>query len=83
MVCRHADDDRSNCHLANLSWGTQRENLLDGVRNRGGASKKLSPEKLLRIRRLKSIGTSNHRIALSVGISTTNVTRILSHRQGT
>lgn len=29
----HADDDRSNNHVANLRWGTPSDNALDQVRN--------------------------------------------------
>ena len=33
MVARHLDDDRDNCHLDNLAWGTRRQNYDDAVRN--------------------------------------------------
>ena len=29
--CRHLDGDRGNSQLANLAWGTHRENMLDRV----------------------------------------------------
>lgn len=32
-LARHLDDDRSNNHLSNLAWGTDRDNALDSVRN--------------------------------------------------
>lgn len=32
-VARHADDNKQNNHLENLSWGTYSENMYDRVRN--------------------------------------------------
>jgi len=32
-VARHLDDDRTNNCLANLAWGTQKQNVRDAVRN--------------------------------------------------
>lgn len=29
----HGDDDPLNCHIANLRWGTQRDNVRDARRN--------------------------------------------------
>lgn len=32
-LCRHLDDDTSNCRLSNLAWGDYKDNYEDGVRN--------------------------------------------------
>lgn len=32
-VLRHLDDDRNNCDLDNLEWGTQKDNMYDCIRN--------------------------------------------------
>jgi hypothetical protein len=33
MEARHADDDPTNNHLDNLSWGTRSQNSFDAIRN--------------------------------------------------
>lgn len=32
-MARHLDDNRSNCILSNLAWGTQADNMADAKRN--------------------------------------------------
>ncbi|MFL6864076.1 MAG: NUMOD4 motif-containing HNH endonuclease [Allosphingosinicella sp.] len=38
MIGLHWDDDPNNNRLANLRWGTRRDNWQDAVRNRAAAS---------------------------------------------
>jgi hypothetical protein len=50
QVCRHLDDNKTNNKLWNLSWGTQRDNVLDAFRNgtrNGDLTKKLTREQAL------------------------------------
>lgn len=45
-VCRHLNDAKLDNHFSNLAWGTQRENVLDAVRNGTRTGERSSGSKL-------------------------------------
>lgn len=53
MECLHADDDKENCRLDNVSWGTRKKNMEDASK-RGRLPIKYSDETVREIRRLRS-----------------------------
>jgi hypothetical protein len=65
--CRHLDGDRTNNRLENICWGTPQENEADKVRHgrRFGVANptwaKLSPEKVVNIRRRFASGDATAR----------------------
>jgi len=85
MVC-HRDGNRFNNSLGNLYWGTAQSNSLDAIRhgthqgfkNRGEKSHftKLTPGKVLFIKRACSIGVRQWLIAKTVGVSNPTISDI-------
>lgn len=67
--CRHLDGNPRNNALANLAWGTKRENAVDMVRH-GRCVKKLTDAQVAEIRALYAQGGRTQRaIAAEFGIS--------------
>jgi hypothetical protein len=79
---RHVDGDYTNNRPTNLVYGTRAQNEQDklrhGTSNRGtrNGQSKLTPDKVRYLRRLKSQGWSNRRVAAELGISYAQVGRI-------
>lgn len=75
-VVAHWDGDKTNNHIDNLRWATDKENSDDKVRhgrtNRGtrNGQAKLSSEDVRRIRQCRSEGQSVHEVAEAFGVST-------------
>lgn len=74
LVVRHLNDDKSNNSLANLAWGTYKENFNDAVQNQklsrpfGGNHSKIKNEDQNIIRDLLTIGLSTKTIAGFFGV---------------
>lgn len=67
-VC-HRCDVRNCVNPAHLFLGTPDDNTQDMLKKRRGAQKKLTPEKVLEIRRRHSLGEPKIRIAADFGVS--------------
>jgi len=68
QVCRHLDDNKANNSLANLAWGSQRDNVLDAFRNgtrNGDAFKKLTATQVRYVLRSKR---TNKDLAAKFGV---------------
>jgi len=89
MVCRHLDGDSLNNRLANLVWGTCKENMADKKRHgtmpyfvgEDNPSAKLTEGKVLKCRRL--FATGNYTLtALAVwcGVKVTSMHHIIHRR---
>jgi len=77
-VSRHLDDDRSNNHLSNLAYGTQKDNIHDALHNGSCPGRtKLVPAQVQEIRRLGRLGISQGKIAKRFPIGRTTVGDIL------
>lgn len=82
-VCRHLDGDPTNNGLANLAWGTFKENEKDkaahGRRPLGERvyGSKLSPARVIEIRRRYARGDLVHLIAADVGVSRSSVEKAI------
>lgn len=80
-VCRHLDGNPGNNQIANLAWGTQKQNIEDSIRHgtfRKGAkhyAAKFSPEevRIIRGRARTETGVS---LAEEYGVSTTTINRL-------
>jgi len=87
MVCRHLDGDVDNNRLANLVWGTCKENM-DDQRRHGTLSMgenhpcaKLTDKKVLRIRKLFATGEYTQKaLAVWCGIAVASMYAIV-HRK--
>ncbi len=75
MVCRHIDGNPTNNNVANLAWGTPRENsadrILHGTDYRGErvGTSKLNSSDALEIRRRRADGEFLHVLAAEFGVS--------------
>lgn len=81
-VVRHLDDNKENCRVENLVYGTHRENAADARRNRrvrfGGA--KLTPSRVASLRDLAVYNPDPKFLATRFGISVGTVRDILAYR---
>lgn len=78
-LVRHKDDDKSRNDVANLEWGTARENGQDKVRNGRTNPGAANPKaKLTReqVEEIRSSSESNRKTAEQFGISQMQVWRI-------
>lgn len=84
--CRHLNDNRQDNRLANLVWGTRRENMADrrrnglrkrGVRGENNNASKLTNFDVQEIRRLRASGLSFEKVASRFGVSWQTVRRIV------
>jgi len=89
MVCRHLDGDPLNNRLANLVWGTYKENMADKKRHgttyspagETNPGAKLTEKQVLRIRKLHSTGEYTQKaIAVAYGITTASVHLIVRRK---
>jgi hypothetical protein len=87
MECRHRNGDRTDNRLANLSWGTPRENaddrVLHGTVARGEriANSVLSVQKVRQIRRWAAAGQTQTEIARRLGVHRATVGDVVAGRQ--
>jgi len=89
MVCRHLDGDPANNRLANLVWGTCKENMDDQRRHgtricaagETNPGVKLTDKKVLRIRKLYATGEYTlAAIAAAYGVSTASVHNVIRRK---
>lgn len=73
---RHLDDDKTNCYLDNLEWGTSTQNKQEGLVNNRNVQTKLTPEQVLYLRALPS----RSGISLSDLASSWNVSEVTLHK---
>jgi DNA-binding XRE family transcriptional regulator len=84
--CRHLDGDRTNNRIENLAWGSHAENEADkdrhGTRPYGDAhgNAKLTAEKVREVRRLLTLGMTQLRIAIRMGVSEPTIGMIATGR---
>ena len=82
LLVRHRDNNPHNNSVANLRWGTQKQNLDDraehGTLTRGtrNGAAKLSEVAVSEIRRRRSVGEQCHAIARDYGVSRAHIHRI-------
>jgi hypothetical protein len=82
--CRHLDGNKSNCRLANLAWGTPKENASDRmshgthVDNRGErhGNSKITNAQAAEIKLARQSGRSLNDVAAEFGVSPPTVSRI-------
>lgn len=83
MECRHLDGDPQNNCVSNLCWGTPAENAADkhrhGTMCRGAqhGRSKLTDDDVQRIKEMSALGETQRAIAAVVGITQSQVSRIL------
>ncbi len=75
MQCCHNDSNSLNNKLSNLRWDTVNNNVKDRIRDGKGGTK-LTPSKVLEIRRLSSNNVSAAKIAKLFNISACHVSDI-------
>jgi len=86
MECRHLNDNKLDCRLENLQWGTSKQNVADAHRNnryrRGQQSAKarLHPWEVV-FMRASSRFASQRELARTFGVSQTTVWEILHGRK--
>lgn len=78
----HKDDDRKNNRVANLYWGTERQNAADRYRNGRGNNKLTELQVLDAVRRCEG-GESQLSIAVKLGVSQVAISRIILGRTWT
>lgn len=72
---RHVNGNPEDCRLANLRWGTSRENKADKIAH-GTASVKLQPRDVVEIRARLSRGESLASLSRAYGVSPHNIAAI-------
>lgn len=87
MEARHASGSKADNRLANLSWGTAKENAEDRDRHgktRRGSSNghaKLTEADIPLVFQRRAAGWTHRRIAVSLGVSETTIITILSGKK--
>jgi DNA-binding XRE family transcriptional regulator len=80
----HIDSNRSNCHYTNLEWTTASENNLHAFKygfNNQNHTRKLTIEKVSRIRELYNAGQYSHRqLAKIFNVSKTTISQVLRNK---
>ena len=87
----HGDDDPSNNSVANLRWGTRKDNYADRMRNRGWRKRivrgsdaknaKLAERDVRVIRKMFAKGARNGWIAKFYGVSPSTVCDVVKYRR--
>jgi DNA invertase Pin-like site-specific DNA recombinase len=86
-VARHLNDVRYDDRLANLEWGTQKQNAADAIRNgvmpqgEQRYNAKLTEDEVLAIRAAAEMGVSQKAIAAQYGIGQPSVSRIIRRKK--
>jgi hypothetical protein len=91
LVGRHENDTPLDNRLSNLSWGTQKENIHDAIRNgtlrnppvmlgTEHPNAKLNPDQVREIRRMANEGMDHGRVGAIFGIQRANVWSIANRR---
>ena len=81
--CRHLDGNKRNNRLANLAWGTKKENAADALRHgtyrRGETcgTAKATTALVKRIRKMRATGLGQQLIADTVGLAQSSISSIL------
>jgi len=90
MECRHLDGDTSNNRLANLCWGSPRENAADRHRHGHTARGEDHGQSVLTADQVRTIraayaagGTTHRRLAREYGVSDATVGAILTRHNWT
>lgn len=79
MEVNHKNSIRTDNRLQNLEYVTRRQNIHH-ARDLGKMAWKLTPEKVLEIRRLRSSGMTMKAMASIFGVSSTSIQRVCSGR---
>ncbi len=85
MECRHLNGDRKDNRLANLCWGTRRENMADNVahgkttRGSRNGMARLGEDDVRAIRERAKTGDTHEAIARDYGVARTAITRIANY----
>lgn len=79
---RHLDGDRQNNRATNIAWGTPQENSDDtrrhgSLRGARNPNTRLTPKDIQRVLAMRRSGMSQQRIADTLGIGQSHVSRIL------
>lgn len=85
-VVNHKDRDRSNCHLNNLEWSTQKRNCIHaassgGHKNRPIAYSKITFERATAIRDLTKVGYTQSMLCRIFNVSQTTISFIQSGKK--
>jgi HNH endonuclease len=86
QMCRHIDDDRNNCRLDNLAYGSPQQNSEDAVKNgrikrgQGLPQAKLTEAQVHQIVELSEAGVARREIAARFSVKPKAVSDILSGR---
>lgn len=84
LLVRHLDGNPKNCKLSNLSYGTQKQNMLDAIRHgtveRGEAryNSKLTKEAVLEIRRRSAQGEKSCVLSAEFGVAESKISKVIS-----
>jgi hypothetical protein len=73
--CCHADGVKHNNILANLRWGTRKENHSDKIRH-GTTGRKFTKQEVASIKWLLKSGEKHYRIARKFGVASWTITNI-------
>lgn len=80
LQIRHLNDDRTDNRLANLTYGTQGENMVDAVLNGKHGNTKLTVDNVREIRRRYAAGESQAAVAADYGVKPITVQAVVKRR---
>ncbi len=79
-VAMHKDDNKSNNALANLRWGTHRQNAADMAQKGRGGAQKLAASQVLEIAERRKAGEPGRALASEFGVSEQRICDIFKGR---